>query len=218
VPRFTTGATVRLNRFEGNARGGTNSLNIEGGAVEVSAPPNFRHGPGLLEPIRGAWQNGPPSLEDCHSRVCNFVQKQFLFPGNLMTMADQVRRAVAWVYRNAASFGGDRNRIYISGHSSGAHLTGVALTTDWQKSYGLPADIIKGGLLRVECTISIPSACRRGAVTSISPAKPSKNSAHGVNLDRLNAPVIVAHGTLETPEFQRQNREFAAAVKSPAKP
>ena len=26
-------------------------------------------------------------------------------------------------------------------------------------------------------------------------------------------PIIVAHGTLETPEFQRQNREFAAAVK-----
>jgi arylformamidase len=42
--------------------------------------------------------------------------------GNLMTMADQVRRAVAWVYKNAASFGGDPNRLYVSGHSSGGHL------------------------------------------------------------------------------------------------
>jgi arylformamidase len=32
------------------------------------------------------------------------------------------------------------------------------------------------------------------------------------------APVVVAHGTLETPEFQRQNREFAAAVKGAGKP
>ena len=30
--------------------------------------------------------------------------------------------------------------------------------------------------------------------------------------------MIIAHGTLETPEFQRQNREFAAATKSGGKP
>ncbi len=29
---------------------------------------------------------------------------------------------VAWVYKNAKSFGGDPNRIYVSGQSSGAHL------------------------------------------------------------------------------------------------
>ena len=38
------------------------------------------------------------------------------------------------------------------------------------------------------------------------------------HLDKLVAPVIVAHGTLETPEFQRQNRDFAAAVKEAGKP
>jgi len=30
--------------------------------------------------------------------------------------------------------------------------------------------------------------------------------------------VIVAYGTLETPEFQRQSRDFAAAVKAAGKP
>lgn len=38
------------------------------------------------------------------------------------------------------------------------------------------------------------------------------------HLKRLIAPIIVAHGTLETPEFQRQNRDFAAAVKAAGKP
>ena len=32
---------------------------------------------------------------------------------------------VAWVYKNAKSFGGDPNRIYVSGQSSGAHLAGM---------------------------------------------------------------------------------------------
>jgi len=138
--------------------------------------------------------------------------------GNLMTMADQVRRAVAWVYRNAASFGGDRNRIYISGHSSGAHLTGVALTTDWQKSYGLPADIIKGGLCASGMYDLYPvSLSSRSSYVNFTSETIQELSSQG-HLDRLNAPVIVADGPLETPEFQRQNREFAEAVKSAGKP
>ena len=66
--------------------------------------------------------------------------------GNLMTMAEQVRRAIVWVHRNAASFGGDPGRIFLSGHSSGAHLAAVALTTDWRSTYDLPPDLLKGGL------------------------------------------------------------------------
>ena len=38
------------------------------------------------------------------------------------------------------------------------------------------------------------------------------------HLDKLNAPVIIAYGTLETPEFQRQSRDFAAVVKAAGKP
>ena len=59
--------------------------------------------------------------------------------GDLFVMADQVRRAIAWVYRNAALFGGDAERIYVSGTSSGAHLAGVAATTDWER-FGMPAE------------------------------------------------------------------------------
>ena len=33
------------------------------------------------------------------------------------------------------------------------------------------------------------------------------------HLDRLQAPVIVAYGTDETPEFQRQARDFAASLR-----
>jgi arylformamidase len=37
------------------------------------------------------------------------------------------------------------------------------------------------------------------------------------HLDKLTAPVLVAYGTLESPEFQRQSREFAAALKAAGK-
>ena len=42
-----------------------------------------------------------------------------------------LRRAVAWVYKNAAKFNGSRAKIYVSGHSAGGHLTAMLAATDW---------------------------------------------------------------------------------------
>jgi len=104
----------------------------------------------------GAWRNGtakdfafPAEMfmnAGAHFVVPDFVQVQDA-GGSLLPMIEQVRRAVTWVYKNAASFGGDAERIFITGHSSGAHLAGVTLVTDWVDDYGLPPDVIKGGLL-----------------------------------------------------------------------
>jgi arylformamidase len=186
----------------------------------LNAPINiFIHG--------GAWRNGQAKDSaylaemfinaGAHFVVPDFVQVQDA-GGSLMPMARQVRAAVVWVYKNAARFGGDPNQIYITGHSSGAHLSGCALVTDWQKDFGLPANIIKGGLV-----IS--------GMYDLKPVRLSKRSEY-VNftdeieealssqrhLDKLNAPIIVGYGSQETPEFQRQSREFAAAVKAVGKP
>jgi arylformamidase len=133
-------------------------------------------------------------------------------------MADQVRRAIAWVYKNAASFGGDANRPYVSGTSSGGHLAAVALTTDWPKDFGLPPDSLKGGLCCSGMYDLYPvSLSARAGYVKFTEEMIEKLSPQR-HLDRLSAPVIVAHGTLETPEFQRQNRDFAAAIKAAGKP
>src|SRR2546421_6045215 len=63
--------------------------------------------------------------------------------GDLMPMAEQVRRGIAWVFKNAKTLGGDAIRVYVCGTSSGAHLGGVAAPTDWPL-YGLPADPVRG--------------------------------------------------------------------------
>lgn len=138
--------------------------------------------------------------------------------GDLRPMADQVRRGIAWVYKNAAGFSGDVKRFYVGGHSSGGHLAGVAMVTNWPKDFGLPADMITGGLL----------------MSGIYDLKPARLSARGAyikfdddmeqslssirHIDLLRAPVTVTYGSFETPEFQRQSRDFAAAVKAAGKP
>ncbi len=138
--------------------------------------------------------------------------------GSLMTMADQVRRAVAWVYKNATSFGGEPNRLYISGHSSGGHLGGVVVITDWRKDFGLPPDIIKGALLISGMYDLKPvRLSKRSKYVNFDDVTEETLSAQR-HIDMINMPLIIAHGTLETPEFQRQSRDFAAAVKAAGKP
>jgi arylformamidase len=134
----------------------------------------------------------------------------------LLPVADQVRRAIAWVHANAAELGADPARLYLAGHSSGAHLTGCALVTDWSR-YGVPANVLAGAV------------CCSG-MYELEPVRLSKRSAYVRfddetvdalstirHLERISMPVVLAHGTEESPEFVRQTREFAAALGAAGK-
>ncbi len=137
--------------------------------------------------------------------------------GSLFPMVEQVRRGVAWVYQNAKSFGGDPDRLYIAGRSSGSHLGGVVLITDWQKDFGLPPDVVKGALLSSGMYDLKPvRLSKRGAYVKFTDAMEEELSTQR-HLARINCPVVLAHGTYETPEFQRQTREFAAALQAAGK-
>jgi len=138
--------------------------------------------------------------------------------GSLVPMGEQVRRAVAWVHRNASRFGGDPARLYVSGHSSGAHLAGVVLTTNWARDFNLPPDVVKGGLCSSGMYDLKPVrlSARSGYVKFTDEMEAALSPQR--HLDRLNAPLIVSYGTLESPEFQRQARDFAAAIQAAGKP
>ena len=52
----------------------------------------------------------------------------------LPAMIEQCREAIDWTVRNAASFGGDPDRVYLAGHSSGAHLASCVLLGDGRRA------------------------------------------------------------------------------------
>jgi arylformamidase len=59
----------------------------------------------------------------------------------------QTTHALAWIWRNAARFGGDPSRIVVVGHSAGAHLAAMLLCCDWRAvGKDLPATLVRSAL------------------------------------------------------------------------
>jgi len=134
---------------------------------------------------------------------------------NMDELVRQCQAGLAWVYRNAESFGGDPDRIFISGHSAGGHLVAMMMATNWPDfdllSPGLPKDLIKGGcgisglydlepirlcFLNGDLKLGKEEADRNSPVR-LSPAGP--------------APLLLSLGGLEGSEYLRQSEGLATA-------
>ncbi len=121
----------------------------------------------------------------------------------------QCRTSIAWLHRHAASFGGDPHRISVSGHSAGGHLVAMLMATDWRE-FGAPADVVKAGcgfsglydlepirLSYLNEVLQLTSAvARRNSPVHLAPPP--------------QAPLLLAVGGLEGPEYARQTDTLAA--------
>lgn len=124
-------------------------------------------------------------------------------------IVDQVRRALTWVHENGRAYNADPDRIYVSGHSAGGHLTGMMMTTDWKNDHGMPADLIKGafplsGLFDIEPHrhTELQEDIR------LTPEEVHDNSPQHLDI-HFNGPVLVAVGGDESDSFKKQSRSFA---------
>jgi arylformamidase len=123
----------------------------------------------------------------------------------------QSRAVIAWLHREASNLNADPSRIFVAGHSAGGHQVGMLSTTDWPGEYGLPKDVIKGG-------IAI------GGIFDLHPLaysflQPKLLLTHEVilrqspylNIPRSGPPLLITFGEEETAEFHRQSIEYLQA-------
>jgi arylformamidase len=151
-----------------------------------------------------------------HLAILDFAPVDAL-GGDLAPMVAQVRRAVGWLHPQAPSLGADPDRLYLSGHSSGGHLAGCLVTTDWP-ALDLPPDVLKGAVL-ASGMYDLEPVRRSGRSSYLRIGDENSAALSPIrHLDRLTAPLVLSYGSCETPEFQRQTADFATAVQAAGRP
>jgi arylformamidase len=145
-----------------------------------------------------------------NSVIVNFTKAPH---ARLPDVVTQIQRAITWVAGHAAQWSGHREKLYIGGQSSGAHLACAAITWHWPPN-GLGADAIRGAYLVSGCYDLEPVLLSARS----SYIRLSKQEAIELSplhqLEHLNSEVYLAYAENDTDEFQRQSRVFAEALKA----
>ncbi|MFM1813996.1 MAG: hypothetical protein RLZ98_691 [Pseudomonadota bacterium] len=128
----------------------------------------------------------------------------------LTEIVDAAQRAIAFLYRAAGEFGHDGNRIHVSGHSAGGHLTAMMMATDWSH-HGVPPDLIKSGT----CISGLYDLTPIRLVEVNKELKIDDDEEERLSPVRLTpkspGPLILTVGDVEAEEFIRNAEELAAA-------
>ncbi|XP_042658709.1 kynurenine formamidase isoform X3 [Tyto alba] len=133
--------------------------------------------------------------------------------GRMDDMVLQVRRSLAFLLRRYPGIGG----LYLCGHSAGAHLAAMVLSTDWTE-FGVVPDIkgavLVSGIYDLEpilhtyvndaLNMSREVAQRNSPMLRVAPAAPAAAACE----------VLVAVAQHDSPEFRRQSQEYGQALRA----
>ena len=111
----------------------------------------------------------------------------------------EVRRAVGWLDEHLADYGADPSRLYVAGHSAGAHLTAMVM----------PLRAVRGGIAISGLFDLEPIRLNYlNEKLGLDVAEAERNSPL-LHLPPTAGELIVTYGALELAELQRQSVEYA---------
>ena len=178
----------------------------------------------LMSMHGGGWTNGYKEMMAFVAPPMNEAGITFVSVGYRMAPATvfpdgwlDAARGLAWIYRHAADFGADRDKVFVGGHSAGGHYAALlAVRRDWQETVGVPADVIKGAL-----PISGIYRFGEGSGLAMRPrflgpeeAAQERPASPIVMLEaRAVPPMLLAHGDRDFPHLIVQAKAFEQALE-----
>uniref|UniRef100_A0A3P9H3J9 Kynurenine formamidase n=1 Tax=Oryzias latipes TaxID=8090 RepID=A0A3P9H3J9_ORYLA len=133
--------------------------------------------------------------------------------GDMDLMVSQVRRSVVSIVQQYSHIRG----LYLCGHSAGAHLAAMVLSTDWSQ-YSLNPQI-KGAFLVsgiydllpiLPTYINEPLKMTQDVATRNSPSQ----LVSQLQLSSPSCQIIVAVAENDSPEFRKQSEEYYTALRA----
>ncbi|UCG13112.1 MAG: alpha/beta hydrolase [Deltaproteobacteria bacterium] len=195
--------------------------------LDISYGPSDRQTLDLFIPGRG----GSPVLVFIHGGYWRLMDKSdfsylaegFVERGGLVAVVNyglcpavtideivrQMRTACEWLWRNCREYGGNPDRIHVSGHSAGGQLSAMLMATDWPSfSPDLPSELVKSGIpvsglfeLEPMRFLSLNEDLKLDKESA------SRNSP-SLLYPKTKAPLSVVVGGAESEEFRRQSYSF----------
>jgi acetyl esterase/lipase len=132
---------------------------------------------------------------------------------NYQQMTAQIAASINWVYEHIDNYGGDPERIFITGHSAGGHLAALATMNP---QFDVPTDRIKGIVLNDAAGLDMetylrnnpPSREENYLSTWTSNPDQWKNASPINFIDQETPPIKSYVGTKTYPSIKRSNDRF----------
>lgn len=198
--------------------------------LDVYAPAEGKDQPIVVWIHGGGWRAGNKASVQTKPKA--FVDKGFVFisttyrftpEATVKEMTGDIARAIRWTHDHAKDFGGDPKRIFVMGHSAGAHLAALVCTDErYLKAEGLSLSNIRGCVPVDVSVYDIPKRLKDGG--SVPPTtfeaifgkteeshrdlSPAAHVAKGKQIP----PFLILH-VASRPDTKAQSEWFAAKLK-----
>ena len=193
--------------------------------ADVYTPDNVQNAPVVVFFFGGRWTEGDKSLykfvgQALASRgIVTVVPNYRLYPQvRFPVFVEDGAKAVKWARQNAAGYGGDPAKLFVMGHSSGAHIASLlALNEQYLKAVGGSRTWLKGmiGLAGPYNFLPITDPELRDI---FGPPEKFEQSQPVFFADGQNAPLLLLHGEDDKIVWVSNTRSLAKAVENAGGP
>lgn len=188
--------------------------------LDLFVPEGLQDAPVLFFVHGGGWTAGDKSLyafightfarAGLATVVINYrLSPEVQHPGHI----EDVARAFAWVYKNIAQYGGNPEKIFVTGHSAGGHLAALlALDEKYLKAHNLTLRAITGampisGVYDVTPAISLYRTVFGADLAGRREASP------GTHVGPNRPPFLVIYAEFDLPGLGLQARQLTELLK-----
>jgi acetyl esterase/lipase len=120
--------------------------------LDIYSPDDAKNCPVIFWIHGGGWVTGDKA--EVREKPRAFTERGFVFVSTnyrllpnveMRTLIQDVAKALGWVHKNIARYGGDPSRIFVMGHSAGAQLSALLCTDErYLKAENVSFDSLKG--------------------------------------------------------------------------
>jgi acetyl esterase/lipase len=199
--------------------------------LDVYAPTEGKDHPVLVFIHGGGWRRGEKTLPSI--KVNALAEQGFVtvsiayrfFPDvTVKQMMGDVAKAIRWVRDHAKDYGGDPDKLFVMGHSAGAHLAALVCTDDrYLKAEGVPLASIRGCIPIDVSVYDIPKRMAMTGSVGTGNFKELFGEASETQIDYSpfahvaqgkDIPAFLILHVADRPETKEQSHHFADALKA----